>query len=248
MEAIDWAFTQEIDPPTCKFVLVTLAKYADEQGRCWPSQATLAKNVRCSVITVRRYLARLEKVGLIQRQGRGGMNGGRTSDMYSLPIGSRGGSQSQVNSKGDRSPVNSKGVGFRSPMNGSNRSPINAKSPIEKDSDNRNSESAERGSYVGSDSYTRSDFESVSDILQDVMKLPPNATAHFLNTQLISYTWPTIKRAATELHARWMAKEKHARDSPGMCWGYIMRDLADRKKPLESPWAAGGGHHHVSLY
>lgn len=43
-EALKWAFRQEL-PMTEKFVLVSLADYADDEHSCYPSYAEMAKRV-----------------------------------------------------------------------------------------------------------------------------------------------------------------------------------------------------------
>jgi len=48
-----------------KSVLNALANFADKQGKCWPSQTTLAKSAGCSVSTIKRNLARLKSRGLV---------------------------------------------------------------------------------------------------------------------------------------------------------------------------------------
>jgi hypothetical protein len=48
-------------------VLVVLAQHADDQGgRCWPSQATIARKARATTRGVRKILDRLERRGLVQ--------------------------------------------------------------------------------------------------------------------------------------------------------------------------------------
>lgn len=44
VQAITWAFAQEVAPSSAKFVLVTLANYASEHGLVFPSIETVAKN------------------------------------------------------------------------------------------------------------------------------------------------------------------------------------------------------------
>jgi hypothetical protein len=48
-------------------LLFVLANYADEFGRCWPSQETLSRGSDQSIDTVQRQLKKLEALGLISR-------------------------------------------------------------------------------------------------------------------------------------------------------------------------------------
>lgn len=68
-----------------KFVLVALANYADQEGRCWPSQAALAADTAQSERQIRNALKALELEGLIIRQKR--RQGQRqTSDLFRLNL------------------------------------------------------------------------------------------------------------------------------------------------------------------
>jgi DNA-binding transcriptional MocR family regulator len=50
-----------------KLLLLALASYADENGVCWPSQETLARDTEQSVDTVQRQLDVLEELKLLER-------------------------------------------------------------------------------------------------------------------------------------------------------------------------------------
>lgn len=68
-----------------KLLLIVLANYAGDDGRCWPSQSTLAANTMLSDRNVRRVLMSLETKALIKRRGR--YNGsGRSSDVITLNL------------------------------------------------------------------------------------------------------------------------------------------------------------------
>ena len=85
VEAVAWAFAQEVTPAGRKFVLVALANHADAEGRCFPSQKRLAFMTGQSVRAVRDHLAALEEAGLITRvETRRESDGGRTSDTIFL--------------------------------------------------------------------------------------------------------------------------------------------------------------------
>jgi len=81
--ASTWAYEQPIKLCGRKFVLVALANFADEDGFCYPSQATLAEMTGQDERSVRRHLEGLEESGLIRRQMRR-FKGKRTSDGYYL--------------------------------------------------------------------------------------------------------------------------------------------------------------------
>lgn len=82
--ASTWAYEQDVQPCGRKFVLVALAGFADEEGYCYPSQATLASMTGQDARSVRRHLASLEEDGVIKRKHRRGKSGQRTSDGYTL--------------------------------------------------------------------------------------------------------------------------------------------------------------------
>ena len=85
VEAVAWAFAQEVTPAGRKFVLVALANHADAEGRCFPSQKRLAFMTGQSIRAVRDHLAALEEAGLITRvETRRESDGGRTSDTIFL--------------------------------------------------------------------------------------------------------------------------------------------------------------------
>lgn len=85
---MSWALAQEIEDPTTKLLLIAIANFADENGKCWPSQKRLSRIVgNCSVDTIQRHCRKLENLGIIARHHRGNDGGGRSSDMYELNIG-----------------------------------------------------------------------------------------------------------------------------------------------------------------
>lgn len=84
VEAITWALRQKTGDPRAKVILLCLANYADERGRCWPSQATLAEQTEQSVDTVGDRLEKLEAHSLIRREQRQRPDGGRASDVIVL--------------------------------------------------------------------------------------------------------------------------------------------------------------------
>ena len=85
IQAVAWALQQKVEFAP-KFILVCLANYADEDGECWPSQKTLAKNAGCGVRSVQRYLDVLEEAGLIQKIETEGEKGHFSTLLYRLKI------------------------------------------------------------------------------------------------------------------------------------------------------------------
>jgi len=66
-------------------VLTTLALYADEEGLCYPSQATIARALKRSRPSVNRVIRDLADAGLIRKTSRTrASNGGTTSCEYRL--------------------------------------------------------------------------------------------------------------------------------------------------------------------
>lgn len=70
---------------TAKHVALTLDIYMNRHGIAWPSRSSLAAGCSCSVKTVARAVARLERAGFLEvRRGHG-----RRSNLYSAVIPSR---------------------------------------------------------------------------------------------------------------------------------------------------------------
>jgi hypothetical protein len=69
-----------------KLLLIVLANYADEDGRCWPSQKRLGEDAGMSDRSVRTALVKLEEAGLIVRERRNRRDGSRGTDMIELHL------------------------------------------------------------------------------------------------------------------------------------------------------------------
>ena len=69
-------------PPTETLLMLALADYADQNGRCWPSKETLARRSRVSKRTVDKYLHKLAADEWIKIESMGG----RKSNNYTLNI------------------------------------------------------------------------------------------------------------------------------------------------------------------
>ena len=67
-KATAWALGQTTGAARRKLLLLALANYADENGVCWPSQETLARDTEQSVDTVQRQLDVLEQLKLLTRE------------------------------------------------------------------------------------------------------------------------------------------------------------------------------------
>ncbi|MGW7237070.1 helix-turn-helix domain-containing protein [Streptomyces sp. NPDC054804] len=83
IEAMAWAFRQDIPKPGAKLVLLALCDFADEQWSCFPGQATLAQKTSQGERTVRRHLDWLEAEGFIVSHARFS-DGRRTSNRYTI--------------------------------------------------------------------------------------------------------------------------------------------------------------------
>lgn len=70
VEAMAWAFKQDIDDAQTKLVLLALCDHADEDGWCWPSLERLARKSACSHDTATRRIHMLENLGFIARRRR----------------------------------------------------------------------------------------------------------------------------------------------------------------------------------
>ena len=57
---------------------------ANRDGECWPSIATIAKELKLSQSTVRRALRDLRKANLIETEQRFRKKGGKSSLLYKL--------------------------------------------------------------------------------------------------------------------------------------------------------------------
>lgn len=83
-QAMAWAVKQKVGNATGKAILLMLANYADEQGKCWPSQETLAAECECSVATVARWLNSFAEMGFLTRVKQYGEGGYRRADVLQL--------------------------------------------------------------------------------------------------------------------------------------------------------------------
>jgi len=81
VQAISLALALRGVSPSEKLLLLTLANYADERMKCWPSQRRLAEDTCLTDRTVRALLAALEGRGIITRVSRDRQDGSRATDI-----------------------------------------------------------------------------------------------------------------------------------------------------------------------
>lgn len=87
IQALNWVLKQDwIENSGAKFVLMILANYADEDGVCYPSQATIARLTALKERAVRNHLAWLTEAGMITRSLRRAPGGFRSTDVYQLNL------------------------------------------------------------------------------------------------------------------------------------------------------------------
>ncbi|QEO58299.1 helix-turn-helix domain-containing protein [Francisella marina] len=66
IEALDWAFNQDVKQSSAKLVLLSLANYANDDGVSYPSWATLEERCTSSRKTIYRSIKNLKELGLIE--------------------------------------------------------------------------------------------------------------------------------------------------------------------------------------
>jgi len=65
INAIEWAFQQDVAVPSAKLVLLSLADHANATGYCWPSIARIVQRTGLSRATVFRSIETLTGLGLV---------------------------------------------------------------------------------------------------------------------------------------------------------------------------------------
>lgn len=85
IRAMNWAWGINIDPAV-KLVLLKIADRANDDGECWPGNASIAKDCCISERTLGRYLSKLEEMGLISVKRNFDNHGHRTSNSYLLDL------------------------------------------------------------------------------------------------------------------------------------------------------------------
>jgi len=83
-QAMAWAVKQKTGDAMGRCLLLTLANYADEHGKCWPSLSRLAEDCEMHRATVIRKLEVLRELGLIDREPKETPAG--TYNVYTLSL------------------------------------------------------------------------------------------------------------------------------------------------------------------
>lgn len=86
VQAITWAYQQQNISTGAKFLLVTLANYADQDGVSWPGQERLAEDTQSNSRTIRRWTSELTEKNLVSAIHRPGKGGGRLTILYKLEV------------------------------------------------------------------------------------------------------------------------------------------------------------------
>jgi len=86
IKAINWARLQCVGSPAGKNVLMSLAAYANDEGKCNPSQVTISKVTELSERAVREWLKKLEELGFLTRTRQKRADGYRDKDLITLNI------------------------------------------------------------------------------------------------------------------------------------------------------------------
>lgn len=86
IEAVSWAFKQDIHPAAKKFVLVALADNADHHGISFPSYTHLEQKTSLSRRAVIAHIQALVEEGFISKAPRLRGNASQTSNAYLIPI------------------------------------------------------------------------------------------------------------------------------------------------------------------
>lgn len=87
VHASAWAWKQEVDDPSTKLVLLKLADSANDDGVCWPSQRTLARECGLTERSIRYKLGKLVNLGLLKIEERRRPDGSKASNLYYLATG-----------------------------------------------------------------------------------------------------------------------------------------------------------------
>ncbi|HEX4468585.1 MAG TPA: helix-turn-helix domain-containing protein [Gemmatimonadaceae bacterium] len=80
-----WVWSQKIGDPEAKLVLLKLADQSNDEGHCWPSRETIAEACETSVSTVKRRVAFLVELGVLEVRPRWRVGGLRSSNEYVIP-------------------------------------------------------------------------------------------------------------------------------------------------------------------
>ncbi len=87
VQAMTWAFSLKLGSPSLKVTLLALANRVGDFNQCFPGIALLAEETDLSERTVKTCIAKLEELGLLERTRRHTPYGYRTSNSYTLMVG-----------------------------------------------------------------------------------------------------------------------------------------------------------------
>jgi hypothetical protein len=88
VQAITWAFEQDVKPAGAKLLLIGLANYSNDKFECWPSKTTLAAKCSMSKSTVCKYLRQLQDNALLSVTERTANEGRQISSVITLNVSS----------------------------------------------------------------------------------------------------------------------------------------------------------------
>ncbi|MBB2973962.1 helix-turn-helix domain-containing protein [Mesorhizobium sp. RMAD-H1] len=88
-QATAWVATVEAGGASGKLLLYALANYADEHGRCWPSDARLMQDTELSERAIREWKRKLEEAGLLRVARRRTPGGTFQADEIRLSMGAQ---------------------------------------------------------------------------------------------------------------------------------------------------------------
>ncbi|AKG37796.1 helix-turn-helix domain-containing protein [Paenibacillus durus] len=74
-------YTSEL-PHRARTVYMYLHDRTDKDGKCYPANGTIARELKLSRSTVKRAIADLEKSGRLRKEQRWRENGGKSSNLY----------------------------------------------------------------------------------------------------------------------------------------------------------------------
>lgn len=132
-QAMAWAVKQVL-PSREKLVLLMAANYADEYGKCWPSNARMMQDTGLTKNTITAAFKELEARGLLRIQHRS-IEGVSLSNMYHLNLGAvaADGDQGEGSGNDRGGSISAYGVGQEMTGGGSADDPKPINEPINKE-------------------------------------------------------------------------------------------------------------------
>lgn len=84
VHVLSWAWKQNVGQSQAKLVLVKLAEQSNDDGECWPSMRTIARDCEFGERSAMRWIRHLEELGLVTAVARHDERGRQTSNLYRL--------------------------------------------------------------------------------------------------------------------------------------------------------------------